>query len=93
MVTLAIRVLIRTLWKFFTSGIIRDMYDVNDPVLRNLLLLSIITLPLKAICLWKAAQANQKVWFITFLFLNTIGLLEITYLFYFLKSKNEPKSK
>ncbi|MDP2705215.1 MAG: DUF5652 family protein [Patescibacteria group bacterium] len=35
---------------------------------------------LKGLALWKAAQLNQKWWFIAILFINSLGILEIVYL-------------
>lgn len=37
----------------------------------------------KGIALWKAARANRRNWFIALLFINTVGLLEILYIFVF----------
>jgi len=37
----------------------------------------------KGFALWKSARRGEKIWFIVFLFLNTIGILEILYLFVF----------
>ena len=39
-------------------------------------------LSLKGIALWKAARQNQKIWFVFLLVLNTLGFLEIIYIFY-----------
>lgn len=36
----------------------------------------------KAWALWKAAGKRQLVWFIILLLVNTLGLLEICYIFY-----------
>jgi len=41
----------------------------------------------KGIALWKAAQNNAKWWFIVMLVVNTIGILEIIYIFFFSKKK------
>lgn len=35
----------------------------------------------KGLALWKAAKAGSKPWFIILLVLNTIGILEIIYIF------------
>lgn len=43
----------------------------------------------KGFALWKSAKNNQKKWFIAILILNTLGLLEIIYLFYFCKPPKE----
>lgn len=39
----------------------------------------------KGWALWIAAKKNQKVWFVVFLIVNTLGILEIFYIFYFSK--------
>ena len=41
----------------------------------------------KGLALWRAAQNTQKNWFIALLVLNTVGILEIVYLFKFAKNK------
>ena len=47
------------------------------------LLLMIWTFIWKGVALWKAARNNQKNWFVMLLILNTFGILEIIYIFYF----------
>lgn len=37
----------------------------------------------KGMALWKAARNGEKYWFIGLLFINTLGLLEILYIFFF----------
>ena len=46
------------------------------------------TLPWKGVALWKSARQNDKRWFIALLIVNTLGLLEILYIFVFSKGKN-----
>jgi methionyl-tRNA synthetase len=41
----------------------------------------------KGLALWKAAKMEQRNWFIVILILNTFGVIEITYLFYFAKKR------
>lgn len=43
----------------------------------------------KGLALWKAAKNDQRNWFIVILVLNTLGILEIIYLFKFAKKKME----
>ncbi len=50
-------------------------------------LLALWTLPWKGIALWKSAKANQKGWFVILLLVNTIGILEILYIFVFSPKK------
>ncbi|MCX7779020.1 MAG: DUF5652 family protein [Patescibacteria group bacterium] len=35
----------------------------------------------KGLALWRAARNNQQIWFVILLIVNTLGLLEILYLF------------
>ncbi len=53
------------------------------------LLLAIWSLAWKGLALWHTAQRGKTVWFVVFLFLNTLGILEIIYLFFIAKIKPE----
>ncbi len=55
----------------------------------TLILIVLWTIPWKGIALWKSAQRGDKWWFIALLLINTVGLLEILYIFVF---ANRPKS-
>lgn len=39
----------------------------------------------KGLALWKSAHRDSKIWFIVFLVVNTLGILEILYLYIFSK--------
>lgn len=41
----------------------------------------------KGLGLWRSAHAKQQYWFIAILILNTVGILEIIYLFRFATKK------
>ena len=41
----------------------------------------------KGLALWKTANKKSKIWFIIFLIVNTLGILEILYIFVFSKIK------
>jgi len=41
----------------------------------------------KGIALWRATNLKQRNWFIGILLLNTLGILEIVYLFFFATKK------
>lgn len=43
------------------------------------------TLAWKGLALWRSAGLQQKWWFIAFLIINTLGILEIVYLFFVAK--------
>lgn len=45
------------------------------------------TLPWKGVALWRAARAGSLKWFIALLVINTLGILEILYIFVFSKKK------
>jgi hypothetical protein len=45
------------------------------------------TLVWKGLALWRSARLDQKYWFVALLVVNTFGLLEIAYLFFFAKEK------
>jgi hypothetical protein len=65
--------------------------ELASPLIQAILLLTLVTLPLKIISLWRAARNDQKWWFGAILVINTIGVLELTYLFYFSKPKKQKK--
>jgi len=41
----------------------------------------------KGLALWNAAKNSQRNWFVVLLVLNTVGIVEIVYLFFFAKKK------
>lgn len=43
----------------------------------------------KGIALWKAARNNSIPWFVVLLIINTLGILEILYIYVFSKKKEE----
>lgn len=42
----------------------------------------------KGMGLWRAARCGDKVWFVAILLVNTVGILEILYLYVFNKKPN-----
>lgn len=57
---------------------------LNSPLSQFVfLVLTVWSLIWKGFALWKAANNKQKNWFIVMLIMNTVGILEIIYLFYF----------
>lgn len=62
----------------------------SNPALSFILIIIVIwSLAWKGIALWHAAQDREKYWFVAILILNTVGILEIAYLFIFSKKKLE----
>lgn len=60
-----------------------------------LVIVSIWSLVWKGLALWKSARKNQMIWFIVLLIFNTVGILDILYIYIFSKmgSKKEPSSQ
>ncbi len=56
-----------------------------SPVL--LFVLFLWSLLWKGIALWRASKNEQRNWFVVMLVVNTVGILELVYLFYFAKKK------
>ncbi|MEX0650002.1 MAG: DUF5652 family protein [Candidatus Andersenbacteria bacterium] len=52
-----------------------------------LLLIAAWSLVLKGIALWTAAQRKEKGWFVALLIINTLGILELIYIFAVAKQK------
>ena len=64
---------------------------LNNPWLAlTFAVLAVWTIVWKGTALWKAARNNQMIWFVVMLFVNTVGILEIIYIFYFSKKKDKP---
>ncbi len=58
-----------------------------------ILIISVWTIIWKGLALWKSARKTQMAWFIILLVVNTIGILEILYIYIFSKigEKSKPK--
>ncbi|MBA3733481.1 hypothetical protein H0W91_03870 [Patescibacteria group bacterium] len=50
-----------------------------------ILIAALWILPWKGVALWKAAQLSHKGWFIALLVVNTLGVLDIIYIFFIAK--------
>ncbi|OGH04064.1 MAG: hypothetical protein A2W22_00360 [Candidatus Levybacteria bacterium RBG_16_35_11] len=53
----------------------------------SLFIIFIWSLLWKGLALWRAATLNQRIWFIVMLIFNTVGILELVYLFGFAKKR------
>lgn len=47
------------------------------------------SLPWKAVALWKSARNQDVLWFVIILLFNTLGILEIIYIFLISKKKQK----
>lgn len=64
------------------------LQSMSPSVLLGILVfLAIWTTALKAFALWFSARAGQRIWFAAMLIINTLGILELLYLFVFRKKE------
>jgi hypothetical protein len=54
-----------------------------------IILAALWTIPWKGVALWKAARNGSIIWFVLLLLINTVGILEMTYIFIFSKRKKD----
>jgi hypothetical protein len=57
-----------------------------------ILIAALWTMPWKGFALWKAANLKSKAWFIVLFLVNTLGILEILYIFIFSKMNQGGKN-
>ncbi len=63
----------------------------SGPVIAAIILISVWSLIWKGIALWKSARLGHKNWFIALLLINTMGILEIVYIFLIAKKEETAK--
>lgn len=63
------------------------MSQIDQSTFQSLLVIMVLTYPIKLFALWRAARGDQKIWFGALAVLNTFGMLDLAYLFYFAKDK------
>lgn len=56
---------------------------MENNLLYVLIALAVWSVPWKGFALWKSARRGENIWFIILLLVNTAGILEILYLFFF----------
>jgi len=66
------------------------MNTINIPGISPWILVLIVlwTIPWKGIALWKSARLSHKWWFVIMLVVNTVGILEIIYIFLIARKYN-----
>lgn len=67
----------------FYNGPISPAFGWGEGIV--LALLMIWSVVWKGLALWKAANQRSKVWFVILLLVNTVGILDILYLYVFSK--------
>ncbi len=82
-------------WQDFMSGSVPSSFSGDMGVLFAVFMLW--SLVWKGMSLWKASQNKSKPWFVVLLVINTLGILDILYIYIFSKKSNkmveEPKSE
>jgi hypothetical protein len=65
-----------------------------SPVLAGIALIIVLVWSIywKGRALWTSARGTHMVWFIVFLLVNTVGILEILYIYVFNKDKTQAAS-
>lgn len=67
-----------------------EFFEIQNPSwLVLFVLLSIWSLVWKGLSLWKAGGRKDKVWFVVLLVFNTLGILDILYIYLFSEMKKE----
>lgn len=77
---------------------IADYFGVSMGVLLVVIaIISVWSLVWKGFALWKSARRNSPIWFVALLIVNTVGILEILYIYVFSemgkKKKEEKKTE
>ena len=67
-----------------------ELFGINPYLLAVIIIWTIIW---KALALWKSAKKGSKIWFVILLIVNTVGLLEILYIYVFSEISLNNKSK
>jgi hypothetical protein len=55
--------------------------------IKSIIFILLIVSIIKGFALWKAVEKNSKIWFWVLIFVNTMGILELLYLFVFSRRK------
>lgn len=75
----------------WTLSYLANHFGFEIPVLYFTIVFIILVLWVfywKGMALWKAARREEKWWFIVMLVINTLGILEILYIYYFSEREN-----
>lgn len=76
----------------YSEHILRNPESMGFLFAAGLIALMMWSLVWKAFALWHSARRSERVWFIIFLFVNTVGILEMIYLFWFVKRDKTTKN-
>jgi len=76
------------LLSFLRAIQINQMSPLGITIVLGFFLVIVWSLAWKGMALWKAAQQKNLKWFIALLFINTLGILEILYIYVFSKKQS-----
>jgi len=76
---------VENLWSSWPAGGVAPELGGGWPLL--IVAALVWSLVWKGLALWKSARKGSKRWFIVLLVVNTVGILEILYIFLFSKTK------
>lgn len=68
-----------------------DYFFVSSYGTAAFVLMAIWSLVWKGLALWQAAKKNDKAWYVVLLIVNTVGILEIIYLYLISPSEKSGK--
>jgi len=75
----------------YTAGLFAQLSEQFGVSLWILIVILIWSIIWKLLALWKSAKKNHVVWFILLAVINTIGILEILYVYVFSEMKFKKK--
>jgi len=70
------------------------MNSFNSPAFAfPIFIVAVWSLVWKGMALWKAARKDDRNWFVAILVINTLGILDILYIYFFSKKSSKTKKK
>jgi hypothetical protein len=75
-------------WRREKAYDLKEMETFFSQNLYLILLIILWSLPWKGVALWKAVELRDKTWFVALLVLNTIGILDIFYIYKIARRKD-----
>ena len=72
------------------AGCLREPTLIESPLFWSLILVAVVwTLFWKGLAMWHAARRKESAWFVILLLFNTLGILDMAYLFGIAKIKSD----
>jgi len=79
---------VQDIYSVTSAGEISSLLGISKEIaLVLIIIIGIWSLVWKGFALWKAATKKQKIWFVALLIINSIGILEILYIYIFSEMK------